>query len=188
MTVHGEPSTGPGTTNIRSLLFYGSPCRVQGQETSLQARSQRAETQVLQRGRASQQIQVQICSRVPQRLSQAPPTPRAVSFRVWLCWTGNPPDDPHHPAFQMKLATLSAQLIFPGAGWALCQQWGPSLPCFHSRRNYGSEGTQTCPPTSQHAGSLERFQKRRKLVPCINSLHPDISPMQWVPPLAPFVR
>lgn len=99
-----------------------------------------------------------------------------------------PPDDPHHPAFQMKLATLSAQLIFPGAGWALCQQCGPSLPCFHSRRNYGSEGTQTCPPTSQHAGSLERFQKRTKLVPCINSLHPDISPMQWVPPLAPFVR
>lgn len=75
VTMHREPSTGPGTANIRSLLFYGSPCRVQGRETSLQARSQRAGTQALQRGRAGQQIRVQICSRVPQRLSRAPRPP-----------------------------------------------------------------------------------------------------------------
>lgn len=54
----------------------------------------------------------------------SPPAPGGESFIVWPCRTRNPSDDPHHPAFQMKMATPFAQLTFPGPGWALCQWEG----------------------------------------------------------------
>lgn len=91
----------------------------------------------------------------------------------------------------MKLATLSAQLTFPGGG-PPAEGGAQVCPAFTLGETMVPGGLgvpQTFPPTSHHPGGLERFRKRRKLVSCvfINSLHPHISPMWWIPPLPLFV-